>query len=179
MPTCLPVTSSALPLTHHSAINNSSKQLRCYSSNPNGYISRPIGPRVFSIASAPASTTSPPHKSSPHHCLLPLDVPCQMRRLVPEVPRVCLPRGHKFLLRKSACPAPNVPAKRPQFATLQDHPVPVTVATSSRPCGAASCSCEPQLSSGTTVPTRDWTPLWHGFGSSLWRKFLLLPPCAT
>ena len=58
--------------------------------------------------------------------------------------------------------------------TSQVRPVPAIVATSSLSCGAASCSCEPELLSGTTVPTRDWTPLWHGFGSSLWCKSLLL-----
>ena len=58
--------------------------------------------------------------------------------------------------------------------TSQVRPVLAIVATSSHSCGAASCSCEPELPSGTTVPTQDWTPLWHGFGSSLWRKSLLL-----
>ena len=40
----------------------------------------------------------------------------------------------------------------------------------SPPCGAVQL----QLPSGTTFPTRDWTPLWHSFGSSLWHKSLLL-----
>ena len=30
----------------------------------------------------------------------------------------------------------------------------------------------------TTVLTRDWTLLWHSFGSSLWRKSLLLQACS-
>ena len=94
-------------------------------------------------------------KSSPHHCLLLLDVPC--------------PDEKALFLRFLFC------AKRPQVATSQVCPVPVFVAASPRPpCGAASCTCEPELPSGSTSRTRDWMPLWHGFGSSLWRKSLLL-----
>ena len=116
-------------------------------------------------------------KSSPHHCLLLLDVPCPAENISFLRFLSLIPRGRKSLLRKSACSvpeAPGVPTKRPQVATSQVHPVPAFIATSSRPCGAVSCSCEPELPSGTMSPGWDWTPLWHGYHSSIWCKSLLL-----
>ena len=181
MPTwCLTVTCSALPLTHYSAIYNSSTWPWRHSSNPGGYINRPVGPRLFSIASAPASTTSHPQVfTSP----LPAAPGCSIPRredFVPEVP-VVLAKRRQAITCKPACSVPDtpsVPTKRPQVTALQDHPVPVIVATSSHPCCAASCSCDPELPSCTTVPNQDWMPLWHSFGSSLWRKSLLLQACS-
>ena len=70
-------------------------------------------------------------------------------RVVHEVPRVCLPRDRKFLLRKFTCPAPNVPAKRPQVATSQvrlfkfSSQLPLSPSTLSHLGGAVPCSCEP------------------------------------
>ena len=93
----------------------------------------------------------------------------QRRRLILEVPHACLPKDHKLLLCKSTCPAPNVPAKRPQVATSQDHPVPVIITTSSCPCGAACCSCEPELPSGPQFPL--------GIGCP--RGMVLVPLCGT
>ena len=110
--------------------------------------------------------------SLPHHCLLRLDVPC------PDVKTsllwflLHLPGGCKSQLCKSACSvpeAPDVPTKRPQVATSKStwflfssqlHLAPVV---------------QLLALSGTTSPSWDRTPLWHGFGSSLWRKSLLLP----
>ena len=109
-------------------------------------------------------------KSTPHHCLLLLYVSCPDEKTLFLRFLSRLPRGHRSLLRKSACfvpEAPNVPTKRPQVATSQGRPVPIFVATSPRPCGAASCSCEPELPTGTTSLSWDRTPLWHGFGSSV------------
>ena len=116
-------------------------------------------------------------KSSPQHCLLLLDVPCRDDKTL--FPRFLsrLPRGRKSLLCKSTCSvpeAPDMPTKRQQVATSQVRPAPVFIATSPRPCGAASCSCEPKQLPGTTSPSWDRTPLWHCYGSSLWRKSLLL-----
>ena len=59
-------------------------------------------------------------KSSPHHCLLLLDVPCPVVKILFLRFLSRLPRGRKSLLRKSACSvpeAPDVPTKRPQVAT--------------------------------------------------------------
>ena len=94
----------------------------------------------------------------------------QMRRLVPEVLRVCLQRGRKFLLCKSTCPAPNMPAKRPpQVATSQVCPVPVIVTTSVVFVYFTSSLWRSFLLlwAWTTIwyhnSSRDWTPLWHGY----------------
>ena len=81
--------------------HDSRKQLFCHSSNPLWYISRPISARLFSIASAPASTTTPPD-SLPHHCLLLLDVPCPDEKtlFLRFLTRECQVTHHKCLFRK-------------------------------------------------------------------------------
>ena len=69
-------------------------------------------------------------KSSPHHCLLPLDVPCTDEKNLFLWFLSRLPRVRKSQLRKSACfvpESPDVPTKRPQLATSQVRPVPVFV----------------------------------------------------
>ena len=115
-------------------------------------------------------------KSSPHHCLLLLDVPRPDNKILFLSFLSRLPRGRKSV---SLVPeAPDAPTKRPQVATSQVRPVPVFVVTSPRPCSTASCSCEPELPSGTTSPNWDRMPLWHGFCSSLWPKSLLLRACS-
>ena len=98
-------------------------------------------------------------KSSPHHCLLLVDVPCPYKKtlflmflthacqetasfclasplaLFPT----CLPRGNRSKHLKLA-----------RFQLLSQ--LPLSSSTSSHLCGAASCSCEPELTSGTTLP---------------------------
>ena len=129
--------------------------------------------KLLSIASAPASTTTPPLQvfTSP----------------LPAAPGCSIPRREDFI--------PEVlvaPAKRPQVVTSQVYLLCcwgswragrkftsppcscIQHSLASFPCGAASWSCEPELPSGTRIPTRDWTPVWYGFDSSLWRKSLLL-----
>ena len=112
----------------------------------------------------------------------------QMRRFVPEIPHVCLPRGRKFLLRKSTCPAPNVPAKRPQVATSQIRSVPVIVTTSIVSVYfIASLWCSFLLLRAWTAiwyhtSSRDWTPLLHGYclvAQAPAQLSSLLPPGAT
>ena len=105
--------SSGLLWADDSNAHNSGKQLFCYSSNPLGYISSPTSTRLFSIAPASASTTSPPLQASTSPLLAApgCSIPrCQ--ELVPVFPHPCLPRDRELLLRKSACPATNVPTKK-------------------------------------------------------------------
>ena len=118
-----------------------------------------MGASLYSLASAPASTTDPPL----HVFISPLpDAPgCSMSRcqdLVLLFLHACLPRDRELLLHKSACPATNVPTKKAAGCISQVRHVPVFIVTpivSSyfiASCGAVSCSCEPELSSGTTLP---------------------------
>ena len=104
-------------------------------------------------------------KSSPHHCLLLLEAACCFCQEA---------ASHNFASPLALFLRVLTPAKRRQVSTLQVSPVPVFVVTSPRPCGAASCSCEPELPTGTTSLSWEQTPLWHGFCSSLWNKSLLL-----
>ena len=112
-PSCVPASSSALPWALDSDAHDGRKLPLCHSSNSIEYISRPIRAKLFSIASAPASTTAPPLQvfTSP----LPAAPGCSMPRcqdLVPVFLHTCLPRDRELLLRRSACPATNVPTKR-------------------------------------------------------------------
>ena len=74
-------------------------------------------------------------KSSPHHCLLLLDVPCPDKKTLFLRCWSRLPRGHKSLLRKSTCSVaevPDVPTKSPQVATSDVCPIPVFSTASRR-----------------------------------------------
>ena len=117
------------------------------------------------------------HRSLPHHCLLPLDVPFPDEKLVPEVPCVCLPRGHKFVF---ASPLALLPTCLPRGHRSQHHKstlfqlssqLSLSSSTSSHLCGAASCSCEPELLSGTTLPVGPGRPC--GTVIAWWCKSLL------
>ena len=116
------------------------------------------------------------YKSSPHHCLLLLDVPCPDEKTLFLRFLLCLPSGRKSL-RASPLALFLTLQHAYQEATGHSFAIPPCSCHCHNfimPCGAASCSYESGLPSDTTVPTRDWTPLWHCFGSSLWCKSLIL-----
>ena len=89
-------------------------------------------------------------KSSPHHCLLLLDVPYPDEKTLFLKFLSYLPRGRKSLLRKSACSvpeAPYLPTKRLQVVTSQVCPVPVFIPASCHPLvvqllALASLNCD-------------------------------------
>ena len=134
-------------------------------------------------------------KSSPHHCLLLLDVPCLdekillMRYLTCACQETasfcfasplallptCLPTGHRSKHHKPALF--QLSSRLP----LSSSRLPLSSFTSSHLCGAASCSCEPELPSGTTLPVgtgRLVARLLIG-GASPAQLISLLPPGAT
>ena len=59
IPSCVSASSSGLLWDDDSNAHDSEKHLFSHSSNPLGYISRPVSAILFSIVTAPASTTPP------------------------------------------------------------------------------------------------------------------------
>ena len=138
-----------------------------------------IRARLFSIASASALTTPPPLQASTS----PLSAPgCSMPRwqeLVSEFPHSCVPRDCELLLRKSACPATNVPTKKDAGCYFASPPC---------TCLHRNFHCLQLLHrilwcsflllwAWTAIwyhtSSRDWTPLCYGWHYSMWRKSLL------
>ena len=129
--------------------------LRCHSSNPVGYKSRLLWTQSIQYTSAPASITSPPLQvfTSP----LPAAPGCSMPKqedFVSEVPVVPIPSGRKSLrasqLALFLTPLAYLPRgcrsqlRKPALFqySLQLH---WNREAAPQLCGAASCSCEPEL----------------------------------
>ena len=109
---------------------------------------------------------------------LPAAPGCSMPRwedFVPEVTDVPT-KWPQVVTCKPACSvpdAPRVPTNRPQVAPrksalfLPSSQLPHTPVVQLLALASLNCHLLP-------VPTQDWTPLWHGFGSSLWCESMLL-----
>ena len=164
-PSCVPASSSALPWALDSDAHDTRKLQLRHSSNSIKYISRPIRAKLFCITSLLPQQHLLLYKYRLHHCLLLLDIPradvkilflCFLTRACQETVSYCF----ASLL---ALPPTCLP-RRPQVATSQVCPVPVFIATSIAfiyfiaSCGAASCSCKPELPSGTALPVRTGHP---------------------
>ena len=139
-----------------SSLSNTGKCAPCHLFNPVEYISRLFWTQIiqYRLCSCLDNSSSPSF-----HCLLNLDVPCPdektlflrfLTRACLETASFCfpsllallpmsLPRGRRSQHQKSAL----------FLLSLQ---FPLSSSTSSHLCGAASCSCELELLSGTTLP---------------------------
>ena len=176
---------------HHSAIYNTSKWPRCHSSNPVGFISRLLWTQFiqYHLCSCLDNTSS-----SPSLCLT---TACCSWMFYAKTRRPCS-WGSCCACQEAASAtgtvsiqypeAPDVPTKKLQVATSQVRPVPVFVPTSSRPCGPASCSYEPewhlvpQFPLGIGCPCRTVLASLCGASPSSCELALassLLPPSAT
>ena len=105
------------------------------------------------------------YKPRPHHCPLLLYVPCPDVKILflCFFTSACQETVSCCFASPLALPPTWLP-RRPQVATSQVRPVPVFSITSIvfiyfiASCGAASCSYEPELPSGTTLPVGTGRP---------------------
>ena len=134
------------------------------------YISRPIRARLFSIASASASTTPPPLQASTSP--LPAAPGCSMPRwqeLVPKIPHMCLLRDRELLLCKSACPATNVRTKKAAGCYFTSPPCTCLhrdfhcLQLLHRILWCSFLLLRAWTANWYHTSSRDWTPLWHGW----------------
>ena len=90
-------------------------------------------------------------KSSPHHCLLLLDVPCPDEKIF-FLRFIACARPHAMNLKRFASPLALLPTCLPRGSRSQHRTpalfpfssqLPLSPSTSSHLCGSVPCSCEP------------------------------------